>query len=113
MSDRNELSRPEPADRRLRRFISQLTYAAAAVGFFAISASASGGDLQTGYPGASTVPLHAAPPAHGSPKAQPIALPPAKPDRGWVVDRLYDELMHWAPPGCSSTSTVASMAGGC
>jgi hypothetical protein len=82
------------------------------VGLFAITAGAYADDRGTDYPRAAPPPPAAS--ATGQlPRAQSIAVPQTRPDSGRVVDRLYEELMHWAPPACSPTSTLASIASGC
>ena len=100
------------AHRRSNRFYGRCGFAVALVGFFAITAGAYADDRGTDYPRAATQPL-AASTTGQLPRAQSIAVPQTRPDSGRVVDRLYEELMHWAPPACSPTSTVASIASGC
>jgi hypothetical protein len=48
---------------------------------------------------------------------QPSAPPDAKLDHlaahAQVIDRLYEELIRWTPPACSSALASASIAGRC
>ena len=97
---------------RSNRFHGRSGLAVVLVGLFAITAGAYGGDRETDYPLAA-VPPPAASTAGQPPRAQSIAVPQTRPDSGRVVDRRYEELMHWAPPVCSSSPTVASIAGEC
>ena len=100
------------AQGRSNRFYGRCGFAVALVGFCAITAGAYADDRGTDYPRAATQPL-AASTTGQLPRAQSIAVPQTRPDSGRVVDRLYEELMHWAPPACSPTSTLASIASGC
>ena len=103
--------------RAVRRMIGRCALAAAAAGCLAISLSAFGADQETGYTSAIAVPSHSAPAGRRSMPAHPTDPPDAKPDRPAqrtrIVDQLYEELMRWAPPGCSSATSHASMVGGC
>ena len=103
--------------RAARRIIGRCALAALGAGFLAISVSAFGADLETGYTSAIAVPSQLALPGRRSIPAQPINPPVAKPDRAMersrIVDQLYEELMRWTPPVCSSAATKASMVAGC
>jgi hypothetical protein len=103
--------------RAVRWIIGRCALAAAAAGCLAISISAFGAALETGYPSAIAVPSHPAPPGRRPIPAHPTEPPEAKPDRSMersrIVDQLYEELMRWAPPVCSSAATNASMMAGC
>jgi hypothetical protein len=103
--------------RAARRIIGRCALAALGAGFLAISVSAFGADPETGYTSAIAVPSQLAPPGRRSIPAQPINPPEAKPDRSVersrIVDQLYEELMRWTPPVCSSAATKASMVAGC
>jgi hypothetical protein len=111
--------RRTPAAKRAHPAIGRCHFALMAVsaGFFAISVSSFGADLGTGYSTVTAVPSGAAPAGRRTIPAHPIDPPDAKPDRSAhharVVDQLYEELMHWTPPACSSTSSRASVAGAC
>ena len=84
-------------------------------GFFAISVSSFGADLQTGYSTAIVFPPQAAPAGRRPIPAHPIDPPDAKPDRSIqrtrIVDQLYEHLMRSS--GCSLASNNASIGGGC
>ena len=103
--------------RAVRRIIGRCALAAVGAGLLAISVSAFGADLETGYTSAIAVPSQLAPPGRRPIPAQPIDPPAAKPDRSVersrIVDQLYEELMRWTPPVCSSATTKASMVAGC
>jgi hypothetical protein len=103
--------------RAVRRMIGRCALAAAAAGCLAISLSAFGADQETGYTSAIAVPSHLAPPGRRPIPAHPTEPPDAKPDRSVersrIVDQLYEELMRWTPPACSSAATKASMVAGC
>ena len=103
--------------RAARRIIGRCALAALGAGFLAISVSAFGADLETGYTSAIAVPSHLAPPGRRPIPAHPTEPPEAKPDRSMersrIVDQLYEELMRWTPPVCSSAATKASMVAGC
>ncbi len=101
----------------VRRIIGRCALTAVAAGCLAISISAFGAGLETGYTSAIAVPSQLAPPGRRSIPAQPIDPPVAKPDRSVersrIVDQLYEELMRWTPPVCPSATTKASMVAGC
>ena len=103
--------------RAVGRIIGRCALAAVAAGCLAISISAFGAALETGYPSAIAVPSHPAPPGRRPIPVHPTEPPEAKPDRSMersrIVDQLYEELMRWTPPVCSSTATRASMVAGC
>jgi hypothetical protein len=101
--------------RAVRRMIGRCALAAA--GCLAISLSAFGADQETGYTSAIAVPSHLAPPGRRPIPAHPTEPPDARPDRlverSRIVDQLYEELMRWTPPVCSSAATNASKMAGC
>ena len=80
--------------------------AALSITFGALPASSLGADLTAGPSRPAIIPSQAMPNAHRPAVARPIVPPDTKLDyramHGQVIDRLYDELMHWAPPRCSS-----------
>jgi hypothetical protein len=93
-----------------RRILGRCASAAIGAALGAISVSVFGADLATESSQAIRT-------EHRPITAQPSALPDTKLDHlaahAPMVDRLYEELMHWTPPGCSSTSNYASMGGAC
>jgi hypothetical protein len=93
--------------------IGRCALAAVGAGCLAISISALGATLETGYPSAIAVPSHPAPPGRQPIPAHPTEPRDARPDRSRIVDELYEELMRWTPPVCSSAATNASMMAGC
>ena len=103
--------RRAPKGGAARRILGRCALAAIGAALGAISVSAFGADLATGSSQAIRT-------EHRPITAQPSALPDTKLDHlaaahAPIVDRLYEELMHWTPPGCSSTSNHASMGGAC
>ena len=72
----------------------------------ALPASSLGADLATGPSRPAIIQSQAIPNAHRPTVAQPRVPPDSKLDyramQGHVIDRLYDDLMHWTPPRCSS-----------
>lgn len=96
----------------VRSIIARCALAAVGAGCLAISISAFGAPLEAGYPSAIAIPSHPAPARRPIP-AHPTEPPDARPDRSRIVDELYDELMRWTPPVCSSAATNASMMAGC
>jgi hypothetical protein len=90
---------------------------AVSAGFFAVSVSSFGADLGSGYSRVIADPFSAPPAGRRPIPAQPAVPPLVKPDRSAehdrIVDQLYEELMRWLPPECSSASNYASMRGAC
>jgi hypothetical protein len=103
--------------RAVRSIIGRCALAAVGAGCLAISISAFGAALETGYPSAIAVPSHPAPAGRRPIPAHPTEPPDAKParsvERSRIVDQLNEELMRWTPPVCSSAATKASMVAGC
>jgi hypothetical protein len=97
---------------RGRRYFALITVSA---GFAAGSVGSFGADPRTGYSNAIAVPSHAAPAARQPLPAHPIDPPDTNPElylqHAWIVDRLYDELMHSSE--CFLASSNASMKFGC
>jgi hypothetical protein len=83
-------------------------------GLFAVSVSAVGADLGTGYSTAMTDPSQPAPPGRRALRAHLYDLPDAEPglaaQHARIIDQLYEELMR--RPGCSSAPKYGS-DGGC
>lgn len=110
---------PSPAltRRAARRKLGRCALAVIGASFAASSISAFGADLATGSFWSVTGPSQATHADHRSTTVQPSAPPDTKLDylaaHARVVDQLYEELMRWTPPGCSSRSADASMAGRC
>jgi hypothetical protein len=101
------------ASSAVRSIIGRCALAGVSAGCLAISISALGAPLDAGYPSAIAVPSHPASPGRRPIPAHPTEPPDARPDRSRIVDELYDELMRWTPPVCSSAATNASMMTGC
>jgi len=103
------------AGRAVGRITRRCALAAIGAGLGAISVSASGADLETGYTRAVAFPSHSARAARRSIPAHPVNpvdAPSNRPvARGELVDPLYDELMHSS--GCALTSLSAFIRGGC
>jgi hypothetical protein len=103
--------------RAVGKIIGRCALVAVAAGSITISISAFGAALETSYPSAIAVPSHPAPPGRRPIPAHPTEPLDAKPDRSMersrIVDQLYEELMRWTPPACSSGATKASMVAGC
>jgi hypothetical protein len=101
--------------RAVRRIIGRGALAAVAVGLGAISVSAHGGALETGYSHAVAASPHSAPAGRRSAPARPVDPPDAESNRpvqrAALVDRLYDDLMRSS--GCALGLRNASIAGGC
>ena len=105
------------ARRGARWAVRRCALAAIGAGIGAISITTFGADPATGFSQSIT---RISPVMHAdnrSTTTQPHAPPDTKLDylaaHVRMVDRLYEELMRWTPPGCSPTSTNASMDGGC
>ena len=101
--------------RAVRRIIGRGALGAIVAGLGAISVSAYGADLETGYSRAVAAPPRSAPAVRRSTPARPIDPPEADPNRpvqrAALVDQLYDELMRSS--GCLLASSKASIGGGC
>jgi hypothetical protein len=101
--------------RAVRRIIGQAALAAIFAGLGAISVSAAGPNLETGYSHAVATPPRSAPAVRRSTPARPIDPQDQQPNRlmqgAVVVDRLYETLMRSS--GCMLASSNASIAGGC
>jgi hypothetical protein len=82
--------------------------AALSITFGALPASSLGADWATGPSRPAIIQSQAIPNAHRPTVAQPRVPPDSKLDyramQGHVIDRLYDDLMHWTPPWCSPAS---------
>jgi hypothetical protein len=89
--------------------------AAMVAGVGAISVSAYGADLETGYSRAVTAPPRSAPAVRRSTPARPIDPPDTELNRPMqhaeLVDQLYDHLMRSS--GCVLASSKAAIGGGC
>ena len=101
--------------RAVRRIIDRGALAAMVAGLGAISVSAYGADLKTGYSRAVAVAPRSAPAVRRSTPARPIDPPDAELNRplqrAELVDQLYDHLMRSS--GCALASSKASIGGGC
>ena len=106
---------PHIKSRAVRRILGRGALAAISAGLGAISVSAAGADLETGYSRALAAPPRSAPAVRRSTPARPIDPPDAELNRSIqrtaMVDRIYDELMR--STGCVLASSKASIAGGC
>jgi hypothetical protein len=104
-------------DRAARWILGRCALAAIGASLAAISASTFGADLATGSSLTITGPSQVKRADHRPITAQPSAALDTKLDylaaHSRIVDQLYEEMMRWAPPGCSPVSTDASMAGRC
>ena len=100
--------------RVVRRIIGRGALAAIVAGLSAISLSAAGADLETGYSHAVAAPPRSAPAVRRSTPARPIDPPDREPNRllqATLVDQLYDDLMRSS--GCVLASSKASIGAGC
>jgi hypothetical protein len=101
--------------RAVCRIIRRGALAAIVTGLSAISVSAYGADVETGYSRTVAAPPRSAPAVRRSIAAHPIDPPAAEPkravQRAALVDQLYDELMRSS--GCLLASSKASIGGGC
>jgi hypothetical protein len=104
------------AARGARRILGRCALAVIGASFGCISLSALA-DLETGSSRSITGPSQVAHADH-----QAVAVPssgPFDPKLDYLaahprtVDPLYDELMRWTPPPCSSASAAGSRVGGC
>jgi hypothetical protein len=99
----------------VRRIIGRGALAAIVAGLSAISVSAAGADLETGYSHAVAAPPRSAPAVRRSTPARPIDPPDAEPHRSVqhavLVDQLYERLMRSS--GCVLAPSKASIGGGC
>ena len=102
-------------NRAVRRIIGRGALAAIVTGLSAISVSAYGADLETGYSRAVAAPARLAPAVRRSTPARPIDPPDAELNRpvqrAELVDQLYETLMRSS--GCMLASSKASIGGGC
>jgi len=100
-----------------RKILGRCALAAIGAGFGAISVSTFSTDVGTGSSWPITGPSQVMSADHRPITVQRSASPDTKLDHlathGRMVDQLYEELMRWTPPGCSSASNYASMAGRC
>ena len=101
--------------RAVRRMIGRGALAAIFAGLGAISVSAAGPDLETGYSRAVATPPRSAPAVRRSTPARQIDPQDREPNRlmqgAIVVDQLYETLMRSS--GCLVASSKASIGGGC
>ena len=101
--------------RAVCRIIRRGALAAIVTGLSAISVSAYGADVETGYSRTVAAPSRSAPAVRRSTPARLIDPPDAEPrravQRAALVDQLYDELMRSS--GCSLVSSHPSIRGGC
>ena len=101
--------------RVVRRIIGRGALAAIVAGLSAISVSAHGADLGTGYSRAVAAPPRPAPAVRRSIPARPIDPPDRESNRllprVLLVDQLYDQLMRSS--GCVLASSKASTGRGC
>jgi hypothetical protein len=102
---------PRTTGRAVRSIIRQWALAAIGAGLGAISVSAAGADLGTGYSRTVALPSHSAPAGRRSILAQPVDQVDAPSNRSLsrreLVDRLYDEVMHASE--CALASPKASI----
>jgi hypothetical protein len=105
------------AGRGARRILGRCALAVIGASFGCISLSAFGTDLATGSSRSITGPSQV---AHADHKAVAVqSSGPLDPKLDYLaahprtVDLLYDELMRWTPPPCSSASAAGSRVGGC
>jgi hypothetical protein len=103
--------------RAVRRILGRCALAVIGASFAAIFSSTFGADLATGSSQSVTGPSRVMGVGHQPITVQPSAPPDAKLDHlaahAQVIDRLYEELMRWTPPACSSVLASASIAGRC
>jgi hypothetical protein len=104
-------------DGAARRILGRCALAAIGASLAAISVSTFGADLATGSSQSITGPSQV---MHAGDRPTIVETIPAFDTKlghlaahGRMVDRLYEELMHWTLPGCSPASTNASIAGRC
>ena len=105
------------ADRATRRILGRCALAAIGASLGCISISAFGTDLTTGSSRSITGSTQVAHVDHRAIAVQSSAPLDPKLDylaaHSQTVDRIYEELMRWSAPQCSSPSAVASGVGGC
>ena len=105
------------ADRATRRILGRCALAAIGASLGCISISAFGTDLTTGPSRSITGPSQVAHTDHRAIADQSSGPFDLKLDylaaRTRTVDRLYEELMRWTPPACSSASAAGPRVGGC
>ena len=97
--------------------LERCVFAAIGLSLAATSIGALGADLTTGSSRPTTVPSQVMGTGHQSMTAPPSVRPDSKlnylASRSRTIELLYEHLMRSTSPACSSTSTFASMAGGC
>jgi hypothetical protein len=105
------------AGRGARRILGRCAFAVIGASFGCISLSAFGTDLATGSSRSITGPSQVAHADHQAVAVQSSGPLDPKLDylaaHARMVDRLYEELMRWTPPPCSSASAAGSGVGGC
>jgi hypothetical protein len=105
------------ADRASRRILGRCALGVIGGSLGCISVSAFGTDLATGSSRSITGPSQVAHTDHRAIAAQSSGPFDRKLDylaaHSRTVDRLYEELMRWTPPACSSASAAGPRVGGC
>ena len=105
------------ADRATRRILGRCALAVIVASLGCISVSAFGTDLATGSSRSITGPSQVAHTDHRAIADQSRGPFDRKLDylaaHSRTVDRLYEELMRWTPPACSSASAAGPRVGGC
>ena len=104
-------------DRATRRMLGRCALAVIGASLGCISVSAFGTDLATGSSRSITGPSQVAHTDHRAITDQSSGPFDRKLDylaaHSRTVDRLYEELMRWTPPACSSASAAGPSVGGC
>jgi hypothetical protein len=105
------------ADRATRRILGRCALAVIVASLGCISVSAFGTDLATGSSRSITGPSQVAHTDHRATADQSSGPFDRKLDylaaHSRTVDHLYEELMRWTPPACSSASAAAPRVSGC
>jgi hypothetical protein len=105
------------ADKATRRILGRCALAVIGASLGCISISAFGTDLATGSSRSITGPSQVAHTDHRAIADQSSGPFDRKLDylaaHSRTVDRLYEELMRWTPPACSSASAAGPTVGGC
>ena len=105
------------ADRATRRILGRCALAVIGGSLGCISVSAFGTDLATGSSRSITGPSQVAHTDHRAIADQSSGPFDRKLDylaaHSRTVDDLYEELMRWTPPACSSASAAGPRVGGC
>ena len=109
---------PRPlAGRAIRRLLGRRALAVIGASLGCISISAFGADLATGSSRSITGPSQVAHTDHRAIADQSSGPFDRKLDylaaHSRTVDHLYEELMRWTPPACSSASAAGPRVGGC